>query len=63
MSDNKSKIGQQDRDRVNVNESYELQYWSEKFNVAPEELRSAVDKVGVMVKDIEQELQNKKKRS
>jgi hypothetical protein len=46
MSDNKSKAGKQDRERINVNEDYELRGWSKKFGVSPEELKKAVQKVG-----------------
>ena len=46
MSDNKSKVGKQDRNRINVNEDYELQDWSKKFGVSREELKKAVQKVG-----------------
>jgi hypothetical protein len=46
MSDNKSKTDNRDRTRINVNEAYELQYWSEKLNVTPNELRNAVEATG-----------------
>jgi hypothetical protein len=54
--DNKNDKGPQDRSRVNVNEEWELRYWSEKFGVSPERLKAAVSKVGVSVKDVENEL-------
>lgn len=57
MSDDKSKRGAADRDRINVHEEYECRYWSEKFGVTPEKLKEAVQKAGVMVKDVERELQ------
>jgi uncharacterized protein DUF3606 len=46
MSDDKSKTGRRDRDRINVNEDYELKDWSKKFGVTPEELKTAVQSVG-----------------
>ncbi len=55
MSDDLNKRGPADRTRVNVNERWELDYWSKKFGVTPEELRQAVAKVGVMVTDIEKQ--------
>ncbi|MGH8213434.1 MAG: DUF3606 domain-containing protein [Rhodanobacteraceae bacterium] len=58
MSDDRSKTGQEDRIRINVNQEHELRDWSAKFDVTPEELRAAVDKVGVMAKDVERELQS-----
>ncbi len=49
MADDLSKKGNSDRDRINVEEDYELQYWSTKFGVSREELRKAVDTAGPMV--------------
>jgi hypothetical protein len=56
MADDTSKNGKGDRDRINVHEDYELRDWSEKFGVSPDELRSAVAKVGPMAKDVQQHL-------
>ena len=56
MSDDLSKKGQQDRNRIDVSEEHELRYWTEKFHVSPDELRSAVQKVGPMVKDVQRHL-------
>ena len=36
MSDDKSKVAA-DRKRINVNEDYELRYWTEKFGVSADE--------------------------
>lgn len=46
MSDDKTKTGGNDRTQINTSEDYELQYWSKKFNVSPDELREAVEKTG-----------------
>jgi hypothetical protein len=54
--DNKQNTGSPDRDRINVHEEYELQYWSEKFNVSRDELKAAVKASGTSVKDVEQYL-------
>ena len=56
MSDDKSKRGPQDAKRINVEEDYELRYWSEKFGVSADQLKQAVEKVGVMAEDVEKEL-------
>jgi hypothetical protein len=58
MADDKSKRGPQDRNRINLNEDYEVQYWSEKFGVSSEQLRQAVEKVGSSAAAVEQELKN-----
>ena len=57
--DDKNKQGPQDRSRINVNESYELQYWSERFGISREELKNVVDKVGVSVSAVEEALKNR----
>jgi Protein of unknown function (DUF3606) len=57
MSDDKTKRGPQDRSRINVHEKYELDYWSKKFRVTPDELRDAVKRVGFSLEAIERELQ------
>jgi hypothetical protein len=53
MSDDKRNPGRPDRDRINVNEDYELKYWTEKLGVSKEELAAAVKRVGPMVRDVE----------
>ncbi|HWM68889.1 MAG TPA: DUF3606 domain-containing protein [Steroidobacteraceae bacterium] len=39
MSDDKSKVGSPDRDRINV---HEVQHWSKKTGVSADELKKAV---------------------
>jgi Protein of unknown function (DUF3606) len=39
-----------------MHEDYEVRYWMEKFGVTREDLERAVQKVGVMAKDVEREL-------
>ena len=46
MADDKSKTGSPDRDRINVNEDYELRYWTKELGVTGDELRAAVKAVG-----------------
>ena len=52
MADDKSKTGKSDRDRINVNESYEVRDWAKKFGVTEDALKAAVKKVGPMAKDV-----------
>lgn len=47
MADNLNNRGPQDAARVNVNEEWELDYWSKKFGVSREALKDSVSKVGV----------------
>ena len=44
MSDDKSKTGKADRDRINLSEDYEVRDWSKKFGVSEDQLRKAVAK-------------------
>jgi hypothetical protein len=52
MSDDKSKRGEPDRSRINLNEDYEVKYWTEKFNVTKEQLAVAINKVGNSADDV-----------
>jgi Protein of unknown function (DUF3606) len=45
-----------DVNRVNTDDADELHYWTERFHVSEAELRTAVEKVGVMVDDVQREL-------
>ena len=56
MSDDKSKTGSPDRDRINVHEDYELRHWSKKFGVSAEQLKAAVTAVGPTAKAVEAHL-------
>jgi hypothetical protein len=46
MSDDKRKPGSPDRDRINVNEDYEVQYWTKTLGVTVDQLKDAVKAVG-----------------
>jgi hypothetical protein len=46
MSDDKNNRGPRDGQRINVNEDYEVRYWTQALNVTPDELRKAVRAVG-----------------
>lgn len=57
--DNKSKVGSPDKDRINVNEAYELRDWSDKFGVSHAKLKEAVEAVGTSAKKVEAYLKKK----
>ena len=42
-----------DPTRININDSWELEFWSKIFGIPPAQLRNIISKVGVRVKDIE----------
>ncbi len=46
MSDDKKKTGTPDRDRINVNEDYEVQYWTKALGITAAQLKEAVKAVG-----------------
>ena len=56
MPDDKTKRGPRDRNKINVQEKYEIDYWSKKFGVTPDELRDAVKKVGPSAEAVERKL-------
>ena len=60
MADDKDKRVPQDAARVNIHEGYEVDYWSEKFGVTPDELRQTVHKIGPLAADVEKALKQLK---
>ncbi len=46
MGHDKLKVGGQDRNRINLNEDYEVRDWTKGLGVTEEELRKAVAAVG-----------------
>jgi len=44
--DNKNNIGSPDRDRINIHENYEVEYWTKTLGISAEELRKAVEAAG-----------------
>ena len=53
MADDKGNRGPADRARVNVNEDYEVRYWTHKFSCSEEHLRDAVRAVGASANAVE----------
>ena len=49
MSDNLNDRGPKDRQRINVHEKWELDYWTKTLGVTEAELIEAVTAVGVTV--------------
>jgi hypothetical protein len=62
MADDPNIRGQQDRQRINVNQEHEVRYWSEKLGVTPDELRQAVEAVGPIAEDVEQRVRQRGSR-
>lgn len=58
MADDLRKRGPEDRIRVNVNEDHEVRYWCDKFACTEQDLRAAVEEVGVMATDVQRHLEH-----
>lgn len=56
MADNLNLRGTPDRSRINVNEPWEIQYWTKALGVSEQQLRTAVSKVGVLAADVKKHL-------
>ena len=56
MSDDKKIRGPADAKRINLNEDYEVLYWTTELEVTEEKLRETVKKVGVMADDVRKAL-------
>jgi hypothetical protein len=59
MPDNLQQRGGRDRQRIDVNEDYELRDWSKKFGVSKEKLKEAVQAVGNESDKVERYLQGR----
>jgi hypothetical protein len=44
--------GPADRSRINIRDTWELEYWCKQFDVGPEKLKRAVVLAGVMLTDV-----------
>jgi hypothetical protein len=46
MADNKNLRGEPDRSLINMNESYEVEYWTNRLGCSRQRLQQAVQAVG-----------------
>ncbi|TDE13899.1 DUF3606 domain-containing protein [Dyadobacter psychrotolerans] len=56
MADDKTKRGPADSSRINVNEDYEVAYWTEALGCTEEELQKAVKSAGTSAKAVREYL-------
>jgi hypothetical protein len=56
MPDDRTKTGKADDSRININQAYEVQYWTRQLSVTEGRLRQAVAAVGPMVRDVKRHL-------
>jgi hypothetical protein len=50
--DDTQNQGPGDRNRINVNQAWELTYWTAELGVSEARLRQVVDEVGVLADDV-----------
>lgn len=62
MPDDLTKRGPRDANRVNVNEAWEREYWTEKFGCTDAALRDCVSRVGPMKDDVQRCLAQKQRK-
>ena len=56
MADDRTIRGAADRSRINMQEDYEVRYWTQKWSISREQLAAAVREVGVMAADVARKL-------
>jgi hypothetical protein len=56
MTDDRTKRGPPDSTRINVNEPYEVAYWTKTLGVTEQKLRDAVRAAGVSVPAVKKQL-------
>ncbi len=59
MPDDKTKASGQDRDRIDVNQDYELRDWAKSLNTTPERVKEAVQAVGDRAEKVREYLRGK----
>ena len=60
MPDDKSQSGGQDRQRIDVNQDYELRDWAKSMNTTPERIKEAVQAVGDRAEKVREYLSGNK---
>jgi hypothetical protein len=61
MSDDKTKRGAADRQRIAINEEHEVRYWTKELGVSPTELEEAVKSVGNSADKVREHLRGRRK--
>ena len=56
MADDTAKRGPADRSRINIHEPHEVRYWTQALGVSEQQLKAAVEKVGVMAEAVKSHL-------
>ena len=56
MPDDRLRRGQPDRSKINMNEDYEVQYWTKELGCTRQELDALVKRVGVSAEAVKKAL-------
>ena len=56
MPDDLTRRKPEDPTKINVNQSWEIEYWTKRLGVTEQQLRTAVKNVGPLVKDVKRYL-------
>ena len=59
MPDNLNRKKPEDPNRINVNQQWELEYWSKKFSISIKKLKQAIETAGPMVNNVKKHLDAK----
>ena len=54
--DNKNNVGGPDRERINIHENYEVEYWTKTLGISAQELRKAVQAAGSSAEAVKQHI-------
>jgi hypothetical protein len=60
MSDNLNDRGSQDRNRINLHEKWEVDYWTKELGLTREQLEQAVKEAGSSASAVREHLGKKK---
>ena len=60
MVDDLKKSGPEDRKRININEPWELDWWSKELGLTRDQLRAAVKRFGNVADKVRDEVKKKK---
>ena len=63
MADNLQDRGPRDRSRINLEQAYEVRYWTRKFGCSAEELEQAIGKVGNSAASVKRMLDGSRKHA
>jgi hypothetical protein len=63
MATSRNDSGPRDRTTINMNEAFEVRYWSKELGISLAQLKSVVDKVGSSTEAIRAELASRGNRA